>query len=287
MLLNIRDHLGEINYYQGDLILAKDRGTENHMARLTGKVAIITGAGSGIGRATAKLFAAEGARVAILDRNGLAAHEVGEEIRAAAHEAHAWEVDLSDGAKAEEAVSRVAVELGRADILINNAATYVLRTFDEMTREEWYEVLGTNLTAYFLCARAAAPEMRKQGGGSIVNICSVHRLISEPASGAYAASKGGVAQLTRNLAIEFAPHNIVVNSISPGFIRTAMSIVDGVDETTTERFVNYYLNSGRIPLRRAGLPEEIAAAALFLAARECTYLTGTDLVVDGGLTITL
>jgi NAD(P)-dependent dehydrogenase (short-subunit alcohol dehydrogenase family) len=128
--------------------------------------------------------------------------------------------------------------------------------------------------------------MRKQGG-SIVNICSVHRVITEPNSGAYAASKGGVAQLTRNLAIEFAPDNIVVNSISPGFIRTPMSIVNGVDETTTPNFVNAYVKSGRIPLRRAGLPEEVAAAALFLASRECTYLTGADLVVDGGLTITL
>jgi 3-oxoacyl-[acyl-carrier protein] reductase len=129
--------------------------------------------------------------------------------------------------------------------------------------------------------------MRRRGGGSIVNICSVHRLISEPNSGAYAASKGGVAQLTRNLAIEFAPHNIVVNSISPGFIRTAMSVVNGVDETTTQHFTDYYVRFGRIPLRRAGLPEEIAAAALFLASRECGYLTGADLIVDGGLTITL
>jgi NAD(P)-dependent dehydrogenase (short-subunit alcohol dehydrogenase family) len=156
-----------------------------------------------------------------------------------------------------------------------------------MTEDEWRKILDTNLTAYFVGARAAAREMRKVGGGSVVNTCSVHRLISEPNSGAYAASKGGVAQLTRNLAIELAPDDIVVNSISPGFIRTPMSIVNGVDETTTERFRNYYVDSGRIPLRRAGLPEEIAAAALFLASRECGYLTGADLVVDGGLTITL
>ncbi len=257
------------------------------MARLEGKVAIITGAASGIGRATARLFAAEGARVAILDCEAPAAREVEREIRNAGREAGTWEVDVSDGAKAERTVAEVAQRFGRVDVLINNAATYVLRTFDEMTREEWLKVLDTNLTAYFLCARAAAREMRKQGAGSVVNIGSVHRMISEPSSGAYAASKGGVAQLTRNLAIELAPFNILVNSISPGFIRTRMSIVDGVDETSTERFLNYYVNSGRIPLRRAGLPEEIAAAALFLASRECGYLTGADLVVDGGLTITL
>jgi len=166
--------------------------------------------------------------------------------------------------------------------------TFIAREFLELTREEWQKVLDVNLTAYFLCARAAAGATRNGNrGGSIVNIASVHQKISEPRSGAYAASKGGVAQLTRNLAIEFAPYNIVVNSISPGFIRTAMSIVDGVDETTTEQFVSYYLKSSRIPLRRAGLAEEVAAAALFLAACECAYITGADLVVDGGLTITL
>lgn len=257
------------------------------MGRLDGKAAIITGAGSGIGGATARRFAAEGARVGILEKNAEAGRRVEEEIRSKGGGAFAWPVDLADGEAAEVAVAEAARSLGRVDILVNNAATYALSDFYDTAREEWWRVLDTNLTAYFLCARAAGREMRKVGGGSIVNICSVHRLISEANSGAYAVSKGGVAQLTRNLAIEFATHDIVVNSISPGFIRTAMSIVRGVDETTTDHFKNYYANSGRIPLRRAGLPEEIAAAALFLASRECGYLTGADLVVDGGLTITL
>lgn len=225
--------------------------------------------------------------MAILDRNGPAAQETAESLRRAGADVRAWEVDLADGAAAEAGVVGASQHFQRLDVLVNNAATYVLRSFDQMTREEWLKVLDTNLTAYFLCARAAARQMRQNGGGSIVNVGSVHRLISEAASGAYAASKGGVAQLTRNLAIEYASANIVVNSVSPGFIRTPMSVVDGVDETSTERFKSYYLNSGRIPLGRAGLPEEIAAAALFLASRECGYITGADLVVDGGLTITL
>jgi len=256
------------------------------MPRLARKSAIITGAGSGIGRATARLFASEGARVALFDRNPESVRAVERDLHGS-FGAQAWEVDVADGAKLEGAVAEVAERFGRVDILVSNAATYVVRSFDEMTEDEWRKILDTNLTAYFVGARAAAREMRKVGGGSVVNTCSVHRLISEPNSGAYAASKGGVAQLTRNLAIELAPDDIVVNSISPGFIRTPMSIVNGVDETTTERFRNYYVDSGRIPLRRAGLPEEIAAAALFLASRECGYLTGADLVVDGGLTITL
>jgi 3-oxoacyl-[acyl-carrier protein] reductase len=156
-----------------------------------------------------------------------------------------------------------------------------------MSVEEWRKVLDTNLTAYFLCAQTAAREMKNGAGGSIVNISSVQRLISEPNYAAYAASKAGVRQLTCSLAIELAPANVLVNSISPGFVRTRMSIVNGVDETTTPRFRNLYIESGRFPLRRAALPEEIAAAALFLASRECTYLTGADLIVDGGLTVTI
>jgi 3-oxoacyl-[acyl-carrier protein] reductase len=257
------------------------------MKRLSEKVAIVTGAGSGIGRETAKLFASEGARVAALDRNEESIRKVVEDIRHAGGDAMAWVVDLGDSRATETTVAKVAEGMGRIDVLVNDAAIYSPVDFYQITLEAWQKVLDVNLTAYFLCARTAAKEMRKQGGGSIVNVCSVHRMISEPNSGVYAASKGGVAQLTRNMAIEFAPDNIVVNSISPGFIRTAMSVVDGVDETTTPHFLNYYTNSGRIPLRRAGLPEEIAAAALFLAARECGYMTGADLVVDGGLTITL
>lgn len=257
------------------------------MERLTGKVAVVTGAGSGIGRATAKLFAIEGARIAVFDRNGESALKTVQEIRGSGGEAQHWIVDLSEVDTVDAVVANATEVMGRIDILINNAATFVQRDFDKLTYEEWLRVLNTNLTSYFLCARGAARSMRKVGGGSIVNICSVHRMISEPNSGAYAASKGGVAQLTRNLAIELAPNNIVVNSISPGFIRTAMSVVDGVDITTKENFKTFYAQTGRIPLRRAGLPEEVAGAALFLASRECGYMTGADLVVDGGLTITL
>ena len=257
------------------------------MNEMRGKVALITGAASGIGRATAELLAARGAHIAAVDRQAQALDDIVGSIRSAGGEAVPFVFDLADVERIDALISEAAGKMGRLDVLVNNAATYVPQDFFSLNRQDWQRVLDVNLTAYFLCARAAAGEMRRAGGGSIVNIASVHRLISEPNAGIYAASKGAVAQLTRNLAIEFAPYNIVVNSVSPGFIRTAMSVVNGVDETTTDQFNSYYVNSGRIPLRRAGRAGEVAEAVLFLAARRCTYVTGADLVVDGGLTITL
>jgi NAD(P)-dependent dehydrogenase (short-subunit alcohol dehydrogenase family) len=257
------------------------------MNTISGRVVLITGAASGIGRATAELLAARGARIAAVDREDRALRAAAGAIGSSGGSVIPFTFDLAEVGHIDQFVAEAADKMGRLDILVNNAATHTPRDFFALDREEWQRVLDVNLTAYFLCARAAARVMRRTGGGSIVNVASVHRIISEPNSGAYAASKGAVAQLTRNLAMEFAPDNIVVNSISPGFIRTAMSIVNGVDETTTERFAATYLNSGRIPLRRAGRAEEVAAAVLFLASRECTYMTGADLVVDGGLTITL
>lgn len=248
---------------------------------------MITGAASGIGRATAELLAARGARIAAVDRDGEGLKLALEAIRSRGCEALPFVFDLADVAHIDALVEEIALVMGRLDALVNNAAISTTRDVFAMTPQDWQHVLDVNLTAYFLCGRAAARAMRNGGGGSIVNIASVHRVISEPSAGAYAASKGAVGQLTRSLAIELAPYNVVVNSISPGFIRTAMSIVNGVDETTTEQFTNCYISSGRIPLRRAGLAHEVAAAVLFLAARTCPYITGADLVVDGGLTITL
>lgn len=263
------------------------RGSSYQMRRLEGKVSIVTGAGSGIGSATAMLFASEGASVAILDRDERTARATESKIRATGSAVYSWTTDLSDVAKAENVINQVARQFGRIDILVNNAAIYIGRSLEEMKVEEWRKVLEVNLTAYFVCARTSAKQMSKRGGGSIVNISSVQRSISEPNSAAYAVSKAAIGQLTRNLAIELAPANIVVNSISPGFVRTGMSIVNGVDETTTPRFKTLYIESGRIPLRRPGVPQEVAAAAMFLASRECGYLTGADVVIDGGLSVTL
>ncbi len=256
--------------------------------KLKDKIAIVTGAGTGIGKAIAKLFCSHGASVALVGRSRTPLETVVTEITAQGGSAVAVPGDVGDPQQVTEMVLQTSTHFGGLDIVVNNAAISVARKLEDLSYQEWNEVLQANLTGQFLLAKAAVPAMRKRGGGSVINISSIHQKISEPGASAYAASKGGIAQLTRSLAIELAPFNVLVNSISPGFVgNTKLSMVDGVDETTTSHFQNYYLDSGRIPLRRAGTASDIAAATLFLAARECTYMTGTDLVVDGGLSLTL
>jgi NAD(P)-dependent dehydrogenase (short-subunit alcohol dehydrogenase family) len=203
----------------------------------------------------------------------------------------AWEADVSEAAQIEATVFAAARKFGRLDVLVNNASTSIPKSFNDLSLEEWHKVLDVNLTACFIGSRAADREMRRQGGSSIVNVCSVHRTISEPNSGAYAASKGGIAQLTRNLAIEMAIDDIAVNSISPSFIRTRMSILNGVDGTTTPQFLNYFATSGRIPLRRASLPEEVTAGCAVRKRRHsapsfekvvCQSADNDDILVEVG-----
>jgi NAD(P)-dependent dehydrogenase (short-subunit alcohol dehydrogenase family) len=256
--------------------------------KLKNKIAIITGAGTGIGKAMSSLFCREGAAVALAGLASTPLSAVASELTKAGGRAIAISCDVGLANDAGHVVAETVARFGGLDILINNAAISISKNLMDLTREDWDRVLNANLTGQFLMAQAATSEMRKRGGGSIVNISSVQERISEPQSVAYATSKGGVAQLTRSLAIELGPFNIAVNAISPGFVaNTQLSFSDGVDETTTEKFKTFYLNSGRIPLCRAGTTDDIAAAALFLAARECTYITGTNLTVDGGLTLTL
>jgi NAD(P)-dependent dehydrogenase (short-subunit alcohol dehydrogenase family) len=256
--------------------------------KLKDRIAIITGAGTGIGKAMSTLFCREGAAVVLAGVAGTPLTAVASELTKAGGQAIAVSCDVGRANDVEQVVGETVAHFGGLDILINNAAISISKKLMELTPEDWDRVLNANLTGQFLMARAAASEMRKRSGGSIVNISSVQEKISEPQSLAYAASKGGVAQLTRSLAIELGPFNIAVNAISPGFVaNTQLSLVDGVDETTTEKFKTFYINSGRIPLSRAGTADDVAAAALFFAARECTYITGANLVVDGGLTLTL
>jgi NAD(P)-dependent dehydrogenase (short-subunit alcohol dehydrogenase family) len=172
------------------------------------------------------------------------------------------------------------------DILVNNAAISLHGTILEDTLREWRRTLQVNLEAVYMGSKLVAPYMVNQAFGRIVSISSIQSFVTDGGVGAYAAAKAGIVALTKSMAVELAPHNITVNAIAPGFVRTPMSMVDGVDETATEEFQNLYIRRRKIPMARAGLPEDMAGSAIFLASDYCRYMTGQLLVVDGGLTST-
>ena len=170
--------------------------------------------------------------------------------------------------------------------MVNNAAISYYTPLVETSLEEWRQTLAINLEAYFVLSKLVARSMIPHRFGRIVNIASTQAIACEPLVGAYAASKGGVLALTRSLAVELAPHEILVNAVAPGCIHTPMSIVNGVDETQSELFQEWYVRRRKIPLGRPGEPHEVAGLVLFLASEDCQYMTGQMLVIDGGLTIT-
>jgi NAD(P)-dependent dehydrogenase (short-subunit alcohol dehydrogenase family) len=253
------------------------------MGLLNDHVALVTGAGQGIGEAIAREFAAEGAWVAVADIRRETAEQVAAALGA---NARAFVFDVADSDAYKNAVEQVLGEHGRIDILVNNAAVAFTADVFEDTRAQWERTLAVNLEAMHQGAKLVAPAMARRGWGRIINVASVHAFATDGRAGAYCASKGGIVALTHSLAVELAPHGILVNAIAPGFVRTAMSMVDGVDETTTGEFAEWYVKRRKIPLARAAEPREIARVAVFLAGPDCSYVTGATLVADGGLTIT-
>jgi len=244
--------------------------------RFHGRTALVTGAGHGIGHATAVRLAAEGARVAALDVRGEAAEEI-----AALVGGEAIECDVSD----EEAVGR-AVEwaldrFGRLDVLHSNAGVLVGGTAEETTLADWERTFAVNVRGMFLLARAVLPAMRRQGKGAIVNTASTAGIAAEPALAAYAASKAAVIQLTRQLAVDYARDGIRVNCVCPGWIDTGFNdpMLEGVSDDELAQLVDRM-----VPMGRQGTPEEIAAAVAFLASDDASLVTGHALVADGGLT---
>jgi len=256
--------------------------------RLKDKVALITGGGSGIGRATATLFAAEGARVTVADIRESVAQEVVEEITAAGGEAAATAGDVSNSGDAERMVRAAVEAYGKLDVLVNSAGLAERNALGPgATHEEvWDRVIDVNLKGTYLVSWHAAPEMKRAGGGSIVNLASIIGLVGHlkgwggmgAGFNAYAPSKGGVVNFTRNLAIDLASDNIRVNCICPGYIRTPLT-QPLTDDAEAVRFLE-----GRHPMGRLGRPEEIAYAALFLASDESSFVTGAPLIADGGYT---
>lgn len=244
--------------------------------RLQNKIAIITGAGSGIGRGVALAFVKEGAKVVVADWSEEGGKETVEQIRKIKGEAVFIKTDVSKAADIDEMVKTCLDKFGRIDILINNAGIVKFGPLHETPEEDWDAVLNVNLKSVFLGSKRAIPEMLKQGRGKIISTASIAGLVGFENVGPYCASKGGIIALTREMALEYAKHKINVNCIAPGVIKTAMT-KDMIADPAQKQFFE-----SSTPYPRVGEPEDIASAAVYLASDESDFVNGHVLVVDGG-----
>jgi NAD(P)-dependent dehydrogenase (short-subunit alcohol dehydrogenase family) len=251
------------------------------MRRLEDRIALVTGAGAGIGRAIAETFAREGALVAVADRDQDAAKEVADAIVKANGAASAHAVDVTDTPQVKRLMDDLAGRHARLDVLVNNAGVGQRADFRHLSDEAWERVWNTNLDGTVRCAREAFDLLKASGRGSVINLSSVMATKHTRQMAVYSATKGAVSALTRSLAVEYAPYGIRVNALVPGYVETAL--------------IGRYISNPMIakalltqtPLRRFGTPQDIANAALFLASDEAGYITGASLNVDGGMGTTL
>lgn len=244
--------------------------------RLQNKIAIITGAGSGIGRGIALAFIKEGAKVTVADWSEGGGEETVKQIKKEGGEAIFVKTDVSKAEDINKMVKTCLDKFGRVDILVNNAGIYKTYNLHEMSEDDWDMVLNVNLKSVFLGSKRVIPEMLKQGKGKIISIASIAGLVGFAQSGAYCASKGGIIALTKEMVLEYAPKKINVNCIAPGVIKTAMT-KDMITDPATKQFLE-----SSTPYPRLGEPEDIAMAAIYLASDESDFVNGEVLVVDGG-----
>lgn len=256
------------------------------MGRLEGKIALITGAGSGIGEACAQLFAEEGARVVVEDINGEAAERVATSIRDAGFPAIAVQGDVSVAADARRMIEAAVNEWGRIDIVVNNAAVQkVVESIELLSEEDWDRVIDVNLKGGFLVSKAAIPRMKSQGGGVILFTGSEMGFIADPAIPVYVASKGGLHMLMKAMAISLIKHNIRVNAFCPGETNTPLlqsEIDNSPDPAATKAAYDAWA-----PIGRMGEPREQAHVALFLASDESSFVVGSTFLADGGFTASI
>lgn len=247
--------------------------------KLFGKVGVVTGAGQGIGKSIALLFAREGSFVAVVDCDFEKAESVAREIVSEGNKALSVRADVSLESEVKRMVAEIVEHFGRIDVLVNNAGIQTSKPFLELTGDEWQRVLDVNLKGAFLCSRFSAWEMIKHGGGKIINISSIHQAVPRLNKAHYDASKAALWMLTRDMALELARYKINVNCVAPGAIATPMN-QDLLD--SPEKMAGMV---AKIPWGRIGTPHDVARAALFLASEDADYITGSVIYVDGGLSL--
>jgi 3-oxoacyl-[acyl-carrier protein] reductase len=254
----------------------------SHLSRsIAGRVALVTGAASGMGRATAELFADEGAKVAVTDLDPAAVERVVVGIRGAGGIAAGYALDVTDRERIRTTVDAIAADLGPIDILVNNAGIAIgasLEQPDDLYEATWHRALDVMLTAHVRLVRACLPQLVRHGEGRVVNVASTEALGATAGTGPYTAAKSGVIGLTRSMAVELGRRGVTVNCVCPGPILTGMTA--DIPEAAREKFARR-----RVPLRRYGTPEEVAHATLSLVLPAASYLNGVVLPVDGGMTI--
>ena len=246
------------------------------MASLSGKIAVVTGAARGIGKAIALRFRQEGAKLALVDTLADTLEKTIEYIRDDGGEAIGFQADVTKRTEIDKFVSQTILKFAKIDILVNNAGIGGSKGCLDTTEKDWDRMVNINLKSVFLVCQRVIPEMIKKGGGKIINIASMYGVLGSPHAPAYCASKAGIINLSRQLAVDFSGQNILVNSISPGLIATEMTQHKLKESKEAQRFIN------EIPVGRHGAPADIAGAALFLAGADSDFITGHNLVVDGG-----
>ena len=250
--------------------------------RLKDKVAIITGSSKGIGQGCARVFASEGADVVIVSRTEVPGLAMVKEIQDKGGTAIYVKTDVSKSEQVQNMIKRTIEEFGKLDILINNVGYHISKNIEETSEEEWDFIINTNLKSVFLCSKYAIPHLKKTKG-CIINMSSMVGLVGQNNAGAYSATKGGILAMTKGMSLDFAKDGIRVNCICPGWIQTPL-VDDWFSQQPDEQKAREYINSAH-PLGRIGTIEECGRAALFLATEDSSFMTGSILTVDGGVTL--